>query len=134
MTAIPPTTFDAVDPAIQQPQPGDIWQQAPLGTFTVVTTYAPTLSDEIDVQPNDQVQIFEEYDDGWCLGINLTRGQTRGVFPKHCVIADQSQSQQHANPSTQSLAVSDPSGSGTTTGKRVSSLYMDNPSPTPPIV
>ncbi|ORZ07884.1 hypothetical protein BCR42DRAFT_302849, partial [Absidia repens] len=60
-------------------------QQPPIGTFTVLTTYTPTLSDEIDVQRNDQVQIFEEYDDGWCLGINITRGQTRGVFPKHCV-------------------------------------------------
>ncbi|KAI8343932.1 hypothetical protein BC941DRAFT_339673, partial [Chlamydoabsidia padenii] len=60
-------------------------QQPPIGTFTIVATYVPTLSDEIDVQPNDQVQVFEEYDDGWCLGVNITRGQTRGVFPKHCI-------------------------------------------------
>ncbi|KAI8329756.1 hypothetical protein BC941DRAFT_442357 [Chlamydoabsidia padenii] len=100
------------------PQPGDIWQQPPIGTFTVLTTYTPTLSDEIDVQPNDQVQIFEEYDDGWCLGINITRGQKRGVFPKHCVTPDDEPAH---NPSSHSLAISDPAG------KRISSLYMENP-------
>ncbi|KAI8141478.1 hypothetical protein BJV82DRAFT_495984, partial [Fennellomyces sp. T-0311] len=60
-------------------------QQQAIGTFTVVAGYMPALSDEIQVRPGDQVQVFVEYDDGWCLGANLTTGQQRGVFPKHCI-------------------------------------------------
>lgn len=51
---------------------------------TIVAGYTPALSDEIQVHPGDQVQIIAEYDDGWCLGMNLTTGQQQGVFPKHC--------------------------------------------------
>ncbi|KAI7878598.1 hypothetical protein K492DRAFT_114429, partial [Lichtheimia hyalospora FSU 10163] len=51
---------------------------------TIVAGYTPALSDEIQVHPGDQVQIIAEYDDGWCLGMNLTRGQQQGVFPRHC--------------------------------------------------
>ncbi|KAI8074454.1 hypothetical protein BC940DRAFT_230751 [Gongronella butleri] len=104
----------------QQPpstQPGDIWQQQPLGTYAVSATYTPTLSDEIEIQVGDQVQVFEEYDDGWCLGVNVTRGQTRGVFPKHCVNAASS-----ANASSGNLSVDDRQAKA---GKRVSSLIMD---------
>ena len=53
--------------------------------FTVISTYTPTLGDELDIQPGDKVQILVEYDDGWCQGINLSRGKVKGVFPKHCV-------------------------------------------------
>lgn len=125
-TAAAAAAITTTDYSTPPSQPGDIWQQPPLGTFTVLTTYTPTLSDEIDVQPNDQVQIFEEYDDGWCLGINITRGQKRGVFPKHCVTPEDPPTQ--ANPSTQSLAISDPNAPATSSaGKRVSSLYMETP-------
>ncbi|KAI7882648.1 hypothetical protein K492DRAFT_111984, partial [Lichtheimia hyalospora FSU 10163] len=60
-------------------------QRPPLGTFTVVSTYTPTLDDEILVHPGDHVQVYTEYDDGWCLGVNLSRDYIRGVFPKHCI-------------------------------------------------
>ncbi|KAI7856160.1 hypothetical protein BDC45DRAFT_427330, partial [Circinella umbellata] len=60
-------------------------QHPPLGTYTVVSTYTPTLDDEIYVHPGDQVQVYTEYDDGWCLGSNLSRGNLRGVFPLHCI-------------------------------------------------
>ncbi|KAI0244561.1 hypothetical protein L0F63_007020 [Massospora cicadina] len=53
---------------------------------SVVTSYTPTLSDELIVYPGDKVVIFKEYDDGWVQGTNLTRGGTRGVFPKHCIL------------------------------------------------
>ncbi|KAI9228925.1 MAG: hypothetical protein DHS80DRAFT_30346 [Piptocephalis tieghemiana] len=53
--------------------------------YPVVSTYTPTLGDELEIQPGDQVQIVVEYDDGWCQGLNLSRGNAKGVFPKHCV-------------------------------------------------
>ncbi|KAI8641587.1 hypothetical protein BD408DRAFT_332484, partial [Parasitella parasitica] len=60
-------------------------QAGSVGVFLVAATYTPTLSDEIDIQTGDQVEVLVEYDDGWCQGINLTRGNTKGVFPKHCI-------------------------------------------------
>ncbi|CEP08591.1 hypothetical protein [Parasitella parasitica] len=60
-------------------------QAGSVGVFYVAATYTPTLSDEIDIQTGDQVEVLVEYDDGWCQGINLTRGNTKGVFPKHCI-------------------------------------------------
>lgn len=77
----------AASPPMQQQhlQQGEPWQQPPLGTYTVVSTYTPTLDDEIYVHPGDQVQVYTEYDDGWCLGSNLSRGNLRGVFPLHCI-------------------------------------------------
>lgn len=62
--------------------PGNNQPQQPI--HTIVAGYTPALSDEIQVHPGDQVQIIAEYDDGWCLGMNLTTGQQQGVFPKHC--------------------------------------------------
>ncbi|KAG0169288.1 hypothetical protein DFQ30_003762 [Apophysomyces sp. BC1015] len=76
----------AAEPQQQPIHPPELWNLPPIATYTIVSTYEPTLNDEINVQPGDQVQVYEEYDDGWCLGMNLTRGQTRGVFPKHCVL------------------------------------------------
>ncbi|GAN05586.1 hypothetical protein MAM1_0096d05057 [Mucor ambiguus] len=64
----------------------DFWQNSsPIGTFTIISSYTQTLDDELYIQPGDQVQVYTEYDDGWCLGINLTRGRSRGVFPQHCL-------------------------------------------------
>jgi hypothetical protein len=57
----------------------------PVGSFTVIATYIPTLADELDIQPGDKVTILVEYDDGWVQGINETRGGIKGVFPRHCV-------------------------------------------------
>ncbi|KAF9345202.1 hypothetical protein BGX26_003400, partial [Mortierella sp. AD094] len=31
------------------------------------------------------VTILQEYDDGWCLGVNNTRNGIKGVFPRHCL-------------------------------------------------
>ncbi|KAG2206224.1 hypothetical protein INT46_006392 [Mucor plumbeus] len=64
----------------------NFWQNSlPIGTFTIISSYRQNLDDELYIQPGDQVQIYTEYDDGWCLGINLTRGGSRGVFPQHCL-------------------------------------------------
>ncbi|KAI8053033.1 hypothetical protein BDF22DRAFT_743713 [Syncephalis plumigaleata] len=53
--------------------------------YPVVSTYTPTLGDELEIQPGDKVSILIEYDDGWCQGVNHTRGGLKGVFPRHCV-------------------------------------------------
>ncbi|KAI9313897.1 hypothetical protein BX666DRAFT_1974584 [Dichotomocladium elegans] len=64
----------------------DYWHQKPIGTYVVAAGYTPTLSDELEVRPGDHVQVLVEYDDGWCLGTNLTiSGQARGVFPRQCL-------------------------------------------------
>ncbi|CAO3654818.1 unnamed protein product [Mucor hiemalis] len=54
-------------------------------TYIVTSSYTQTLDDELFIQPGDKVQIFNEYDDGWCLGKNLTRGGARGVLPQNCL-------------------------------------------------
>jgi hypothetical protein len=61
---------------------------SPIGSYTVIATYTPNLSDELDIQPGDKVTILVEFDDGWVQGINETRGGTKGVFPRHCVDMD----------------------------------------------
>ncbi|KAF9936590.1 hypothetical protein BGZ75_003232 [Mortierella antarctica] len=57
----------------------------PLGTYSVVATYQPALADEIEIGLGDSVTILQEYDDGWCLGVNNTRNGIKGVFPRHCL-------------------------------------------------
>lgn len=61
----------------------------PIGSYPVIATYTPTLADELDIQPGDNVTILVEFDDGWVQGINETRGGAKGVFPRHCVDMDQ---------------------------------------------
>lgn len=64
----------------------NFWQNSlPIGIFAIISSYTQTLDDELYIQPGDQVQVYIEYDDGWCLGINMTRGGSRGVFPQHCL-------------------------------------------------
>lgn len=58
---------------------------SPKKTYVVTSSYTQTLDDELFIQPGDKVQIFNEYDDGWCLGKNLTRGGARGVLPQNCL-------------------------------------------------
>lgn len=75
-----------LQPLAPPPAPAPATDEQPgLGVHAVVATYSPTLSDEIDIQVGDQVQVLVEYDDGWCQGINLSRGHAKGVFPKHCL-------------------------------------------------
>ncbi|KAG0248710.1 hypothetical protein BG011_009986 [Mortierella polycephala] len=57
----------------------------PLGTYNVVAIYTPALADEIEIGLGDTVTILQEYDDGWCMGINNTRNCIKGVFPRHCL-------------------------------------------------
>ncbi|KXN72548.1 hypothetical protein CONCODRAFT_4645 [Conidiobolus coronatus NRRL 28638] len=66
-------------------------------SYTVVSTYTPTLSDELVIQPGDQVTVITEFDDGWCQGVNVTRGGCQGVFPKHCITPTAAAMQNQAN-------------------------------------
>ncbi|ORZ16923.1 hypothetical protein BCR42DRAFT_413513 [Absidia repens] len=109
----------------QQQQQQDSSPPESLGIFNVVSTYSPTLSDEVDIQLGDRIEILVEYDDGWCQGINLTQGNTKGVFPRHCVEqypggGEQQQQQQQQ----QHMKVDGPPQLELGEMKRVSSMYM----------
>ncbi|KAG0299560.1 hypothetical protein BGZ98_009947 [Dissophora globulifera] len=57
----------------------------PIGTYSVIAMYTPALADEIEIHVGDSVTILQEYDDGWCLGMNNSRSGIEGVFPRHCL-------------------------------------------------
>ncbi|KAG1443315.1 hypothetical protein G6F56_010715 [Rhizopus delemar] len=82
-----------------------------LGTYTVIATYIPTLSDELEIEPGDVIELLTEYDDGWCQGINVSRGNAKGVFPRHCI--------DHANVPTNNIPNLEKERT-----KRVSSMYV----------
>jgi hypothetical protein len=86
-----------------------------LGIFIVIATYIPTLSDELEIEPGDQIELIVEYDDGWCQGVNISKGYTRGVFPRHCI-------DYATAPSNHTPAATIDSGRS----KRVSSMYRPN--------
>ncbi|KAK9896659.1 hypothetical protein P389DRAFT_131770, partial [Cystobasidium minutum MCA 4210] len=61
-------------------------------TYIVTRTFEPSMPDELLIYPGDRIQIVVPYDDGWCLGCNLsmaeregTQQPARGVFPRDCV-------------------------------------------------
>ncbi|KAF9549790.1 hypothetical protein EC957_002856 [Mortierella hygrophila] len=70
----------------------------PIGTYNVVATYTPALADEIEIGLGDSVTILQEYDDGWCMGVNNSRGGIKGVFPRHCVEMGPYEGSQHGAP------------------------------------
>ncbi|KAI8340607.1 hypothetical protein BC941DRAFT_510912 [Chlamydoabsidia padenii] len=118
MSPISPTAYPPNPPITTYPQ--QVQQDIPqgsLGVFNVVSTYAPTLSDEIDIQLGDHIEILVEYDDGWCQGVNLTRGNAKGVFPRHCV-------EQYPGEQQQQLQLDGPPQLELGNMNRVSSMYM----------
>jgi len=54
------------------------------GVYVVAYKYDPQLDDELELQVNDQVQIIEEYEDGWMKAVNLTTGK-EGMAPRVCI-------------------------------------------------
>lgn len=87
------------------------YQQKSIGSFTVIATYIPTLSDELEIETGDQIDLIVEYDDGWCQGVNISKGNTKGVFPRHCIDYATAPSN-HAN------------NTDTERSKRISSMYQ----------
>lgn len=63
-------------------------ESKPIGTFTVLSIFTPSMSDELEVQLGDKVTVLTEYDDGWVTGINESRGRLRGVLPRICLDCD----------------------------------------------
>ncbi|KAF9956524.1 hypothetical protein BGZ72_002695 [Mortierella alpina] len=107
----------------------------PMGTYNVVATYTPALADEIEIALGDSVTILQEYDDGWCMGVNNTRGGAKGVFPRHCVEMGPYEGSQHGAPGGPHFPPS-PSFKATT-NKRISSIapaggWNDGPGYFPP--
>lgn len=100
-TIVPATTVTAAAAATQPS----------LGSFVVIATYIPTLSDELEIETGDKIDLVVEYDDGWCQGINLSKGYTKGVFPRHCI--------DFAN-----TTANTPSHFDVERSKRVSSMYQ----------
>ena len=46
--------------------------------------YEPKLDDELELKVNDEIQIIEEFEDGWMKAVNLTT-QKEGMAPIVCV-------------------------------------------------
>ncbi|CAG8619593.1 25441_t:CDS:2, partial [Gigaspora rosea] len=63
----------------------ELTDNIPIGSYTVIDTFVPTLPDELDIQLGDKVTVLVVYDDGWVQGVNETQGGVKGVFPQHCV-------------------------------------------------
>ncbi|KAF9919516.1 hypothetical protein FBU30_010922 [Linnemannia zychae] len=69
----------------------------PIGTFSVVADYTPAMPDEIEIYYGDSVTVLLEYDDGWCMGINNSRGGIKGVVPRHCLSGGNSQANNYGD-------------------------------------
>ncbi|KXS16055.1 hypothetical protein M427DRAFT_134811 [Gonapodya prolifera JEL478] len=59
--------------------------------YAVMQAYAPTMPDELHVQPNDSVTIVEQYEDGWAYATNNTSGAS-GVVPMVTLLPPQGNS------------------------------------------
>lgn len=107
----PPPQVSAIAPVLP---PAD--EPKPVGTYTVISTYTPTLGDELEIQPGDRVEVLVEYDDGWVTGRNISKGGVKGVFPKHCV-------DYATSPSQHEPTMLDAGGEDLGRTKRISSIY-----------
>jgi hypothetical protein len=97
------------------------------GVYNVVSTYTPTLGDEIDIRSGDRIRVLVEYDDGWMLGENLSNGDAKGVFPRHCI--DYPGNEHYAQPAYSEEQRPDSMlhvHNDNRRSKRVSSLYSVN--------
>ncbi|PPQ63285.1 hypothetical protein CVT24_006810 [Panaeolus cyanescens] len=54
--------------------------------MTVIATYIPNLSDELEVQVGDTVRVLQQYKDGWCFAQQVGKiDAPRGVVPLICL-------------------------------------------------
>ncbi|KAF9469383.1 hypothetical protein BDZ94DRAFT_378270 [Collybia nuda] len=54
--------------------------------MTVVTTFTPSLDDELAIKLGDTIRMVEEYRDGWCLVQRVGRlDAPKGVVPRFCL-------------------------------------------------
>lgn len=47
--------------------------------------FIPTFEDELKIESGDLIGIEQDLGDGWCIGQNITKGRTRGLFPSDFV-------------------------------------------------
>jgi len=58
--------------------------------MTVVSTYVPSLSDELQIKVGESVRMLEEYEDEWCLVQYVGRtNDKKGVCPRLCLVERQ---------------------------------------------
>jgi len=53
--------------------------------MNVISTFAPTLDDELSVQIGETVHVLDEYQDGWALVQRIGHDAPRGVVPRSCL-------------------------------------------------
>ncbi|KAG0236593.1 hypothetical protein B0O80DRAFT_81802 [Mortierella sp. GBAus27b] len=117
--------------------PAPVTSEKPPGTYTVITTYIPNLSDEIEMVAGDSATIEHEYDDGWCKGVNNSKN-TEGIFPRHCVSMGPYEGSQHGAPGGPHFPPSPNPQFKAAANKRVSSIapggwggFQHPPEPSP---
>ncbi|KAJ1986180.1 hypothetical protein H4R33_003515 [Dimargaris cristalligena] len=83
-TAQPSSPTPAAPPAAAAP-PAEEQPISIIGTYSATRSYEPEMPDELLVEVGDGLAVIQHFDDGWVLGINLTRGRAQGVFPEPCI-------------------------------------------------
>ncbi|KAF5390307.1 hypothetical protein D9757_002819 [Collybiopsis confluens] len=59
--------------------------------MTVISTFRPSLDDELLIKSGQQCRLLEEYHDGWCLVQLVGESESRrGVVPRFCLVDRQS--------------------------------------------
>ncbi|TFK54627.1 hypothetical protein OE88DRAFT_935287 [Heliocybe sulcata] len=55
--------------------------------MTVVTTFQPSMDDELSIQNGETLRLLEEYEDEWCLVQRVGRYDAeKGVIPRFCLV------------------------------------------------
>lgn len=52
---------------------------------TVISTFKPTLPDELTIRLGQPIRVLAEYDDGWSLCTNLDGSGEQGMVPLECL-------------------------------------------------
>ncbi|KAF9495839.1 hypothetical protein BDN71DRAFT_816760 [Pleurotus eryngii] len=88
--AMPTTSYNNPPTAGVVPTHTDEWPRSPpvVNGRTVVSTFIPSLPDEMSISMGETVRVLAEYDDGWALCMN-GRGE-QGMVPLECLGQDNS--------------------------------------------
>ncbi|KZT27326.1 hypothetical protein NEOLEDRAFT_1146542 [Neolentinus lepideus HHB14362 ss-1] len=55
--------------------------------MTVVTTFQPSMDDELSIETGETLRLLEEYEDEWCLVQRVGRYDAeKGVIPRFCLV------------------------------------------------
>lgn len=84
-----PTYYNAAPPSQRPPTQitGSLPQpQTRVDTYTVKSTFIPTLPDEMNIVAGDKVRVLSTFDDGWAL---CERNGERGMVPLECIVTNE---------------------------------------------